>query len=186
MAQRARLAQGPSSTTRSRRARPSTTTNWSNAGRTRAEARVPSAWTRRPGCAPRTSGTFRGVSMTLELRNIVKRVGLRHPHSRYVFDAAGEGGFNILLGTTLSGKTTLMQLMAGTGAADVRRGVVQRRKCHRRRGAQAQWWPWCISSSSTIPHLSVFENIASPLRVAGVRGGDVEETGQHRSPISLS
>ncbi len=50
--------------------------------------------------------------MTLALRNVVKRVGAE----THIYDTSVElerDGFNILLGTTLSGKTTLMQLMAG-------------------------------------------------------------------------
>ena len=50
--------------------------------------------------------------MTLELKNISKRVGA-DTHI-YPTDLRLErGSFNILLGTTLAGKTTLMQLMAG-------------------------------------------------------------------------
>ena len=50
--------------------------------------------------------------MTLEFKNVVKRVGADvHIHETNLrFEAEG---FNILLGTTLAGKTTLMQLMAG-------------------------------------------------------------------------
>ena len=49
--------------------------------------------------------------MTLELRQVTKRVGAEtHIHeTSLVFE---EGSFNILLGPTLAGKTSLMQLMA--------------------------------------------------------------------------
>ena len=50
--------------------------------------------------------------MTLEFRDVALRVGDEihiHPTSF----ALADGGFNMLLGTTLSGKTTLMHLMAG-------------------------------------------------------------------------
>ncbi len=50
--------------------------------------------------------------MTLELKNVVKRVGAEvHIHDTSV--AFESDGFNILLGTTLAGKTSLMQMMAG-------------------------------------------------------------------------
>ena len=50
--------------------------------------------------------------MALELRDVVKRVGAEtHIHESSL--TLEEAGFNILLGTTLAGKTTLMQLMAG-------------------------------------------------------------------------
>ena len=50
--------------------------------------------------------------MSVELRNVVKRVGAE----THIYDASltlEPGKFNVLLGTTLSGKTTLMRLMAG-------------------------------------------------------------------------
>ena len=64
--------------------------------------------------------------MTLELRNVVKRVGAE----THIYDTSltlKEGSFNILLGTTLAGKTSLMQLMAGLEKAYLRRDLVQRR-----------------------------------------------------------
>ncbi|MDO8351964.1 MAG: ATP-binding cassette domain-containing protein, partial [Aestuariivirga sp.] len=74
--------------------------------------------------------------MTLELKNVSKRVGAdMHIHdTSLVFQ---DNSFNILLGATRAGKTTLMQLMAGiqkptTGAIwhrgkDVTHVPVQRR-----------------------------------------------------------
>ena len=50
--------------------------------------------------------------MSLELENVVKRVGADiHIHKTNL--DFGAGTFNVLLGTTRAGKTTLMQLMAG-------------------------------------------------------------------------
>ena len=102
--------------------------------------------------------------MTLELRNVTKRVGVEtHIHeTNLVLDA---GTFNILLGPTLAGKTSLMQLMAGldrptsgeiwfngqnvTGVAVQRRNVAM-----------------VYQQFINYPNFSVYENIASPLRVA--------------------
>jgi glycerol transport system ATP-binding protein len=103
--------------------------------------------------------------MTLELRHVGKSVGGEvhiHPTSLTL----QEGTFNVLLGTTLAGKTTLMQLMAGldkpssgeiwfkgqnvTGVAVQKRNVSM-----------------VYQQFINYPHLSVYENIASPLRVAG-------------------
>jgi len=50
--------------------------------------------------------------MTIELKNVTFRVGVE-THIYETSLALKPGGFNILLGTTLSGKTTLMRLMAG-------------------------------------------------------------------------
>ena len=50
--------------------------------------------------------------MTLALKNVVRRVGGQtHIHETSI--ELEPGGFNTFLGTTLAGKTTLMQLMAG-------------------------------------------------------------------------
>ena len=73
----------------------------------------------------------------LELKNVVRRVGAQtHIHETSL--ELRPGGFNILLGTTLAGKTTLMQLMAGLVAPSSGRGLVRRPRRHRRAGAEAQ------------------------------------------------
>lgn len=118
--------------------------------------------------------------MALELKGIVKRVGAE-THIYETSLALTESGFNILLGTTLAGKTTLMQLMAGlerptsgevwfrgrnvTGVAVQKRNVSM-----------------VYQQFINYPNLSVFENIASPLRVArrpeaevGKRVGEIAE-----------
>lgn len=111
--------------------------------------------------------------MALELRSVVKRVGAEtHIHDTSL--TLREGSFNILLGTTLAGKTSLIKLMAGlekptsgevwfngrnvTGVAVRKRNVAM-----------------VHQQFINYPHLSVFENIASPLRVAGVRGTELTE-----------
>ena len=110
--------------------------------------------------------------MTLELKGVVKRVGAEtHIHGTDL--ALADNGFNILLGTTLAGKTTLMQLMAGLerpSAGEVwfdGRNVtglpVQKRNV-------AMVYQQFIN----YPNFSVFENIASPLRVAGLEATEID------------
>ena len=110
--------------------------------------------------------------MALELRDIAKRVGSEtHIHPTTL--TLAESGFNVLLGTTLAGKTTLMQLMAGidrpTGGevwfngADVTGVSVQRRNVS-----------MVYQQFINYPNLSVYENIASPLRVAGLPGDEIK------------
>ncbi len=111
--------------------------------------------------------------MTLELKNIVKRVGAdTHIHETNL-KLVGEG-FNILLGTTLSGKTTLMQLMAGIdkptsgeiwfGGANVTGGKVQDRNVS-----------MVYQQFINYPNMTVYENIASPLRVARLPAGEIDK-----------
>ncbi len=88
--------------------------------------------------------------------------------------ALERGGMNILLGPTLSGKTTLMRLMAGldkpssgrifAGDKDVTGVPVQRRSV-------AMVYQQFIN----YPSLTVYENIASPLRVARFPAVEVDK-----------
>lgn len=102
----------------------------------------------------------------LELKNVGKRVG-DQTHI-YPTDLLLEPGrFNVLLGTTLSGKTTLLQLMAGlekptTGeiwfdGENVTGKAVQRRNVS-----------MVYQQFINYPNMSVFDNIASPLKVTGI------------------
>ena len=103
----------------------------------------------------------------LELRNVSKVVGGAE-HIRDVSLTLRHGTLNVLLGPTLSGKTSLMRLMAGldvptSGSVffdgeDVTGVPVQRRKI-------AMVYQQFIN----YPAMTVYENIASPLRVAGAR-----------------
>lgn len=108
---------------------------------------------------------FRKVTAVLELIGVTKTSGgqtLIHPTSL----ALEKGSLNVLLGPTLSGKTTLMRLMAGLEqptSGEVRfdgqnvAGVpVQKRNV-------AMVYQQFIN----YPSMTVYDNIASPLKVAG-------------------
>ncbi|GGA87147.1 ABC transporter ATP-binding protein [Brucella endophytica] len=108
----------------------------------------------------------------LELRNISKKVGgAYHIHPTNL--VLPRGSLNILLGPTLSGKTSLMRLMAGLdrpseGAIlfdgrDVTSTPVQKRNV-------AMVYQQFIN----YPTLSVYENIASPMRVAGRPADEID------------
>ncbi|WP_417667441.1 ATP-binding cassette domain-containing protein, partial [Roseibium sp.] len=111
--------------------------------------------------------------MALELIDVSKRVGVEQ-HIYPTNLTLEPGGINILLGTTLSGKTTLMQLMAGldqltTGSLrfngkDVTRTPVQKRNVS-----------MVYQQFINYPNFSVFENIASPLRVARVAETEIKK-----------
>ncbi len=111
--------------------------------------------------------------MTLELRQVGLQVGADvHIHPTTL--ALEPGRFNTLLGETLAGKTTLLRLMAGLvrpttgelwfGGRDVTGVPVQRRHVS-----------MVYQQFINYPNLSVFENIASPLKVTRAPAGEVRE-----------
>lgn len=110
--------------------------------------------------------------MSLELQNIVKRVGA----DTHIYETSLKlepRSFNILLGTTLAGKTTLMQLMAGIQkptsgkiffkGQDVTGSAVQKRNVS-----------MVYQQFINYPNFNVYDNIASPLRVAGMNAQEIE------------
>ena len=110
--------------------------------------------------------------MALEFKNVVKRVGAdTHIHETSL--QLRSGAFNILLGATLSGKTTLMQVMAGLerptsgevwfDGKNVTKTPVQKRNVS-----------MVHQQFINYPNFSVFENIASPLRVARTAKAEVD------------
>jgi glycerol transport system ATP-binding protein len=119
--------------------------------------------------------------MSLELKNVTKRVGA----DVYIHETSlrlEEGSFNILLGTTLAGKTTLMQLMAGLDrptsgdmwfADKYVTGIpVQKRNVS-----------MVYQQFINYPNFNVYENIASPLRVAGMSQKEIDERVQQAADL---
>ena len=111
--------------------------------------------------------------MSLELRNVEKKVGLNtHIYSTNLrFE---KNTINILLGSTLAGKTTLMQIMAGlhkptngeiwfdeknvTGVAVQKRNVSM-----------------VYQQFINYPNFTVFDNIASPLKITGINSNEIKK-----------
>lgn len=111
--------------------------------------------------------------MTLELKGVEKRVGA-DTHIYPTSVALADGAFNILLGTTLSGKTTLMQLMAGlerptAGEIWLNGRNVTTVSARKRNVSMVH------QQFINYPHFTVYENIASPLKVAGLPKREIEE-----------
>ncbi|WP_417603590.1 ABC transporter ATP-binding protein [Primorskyibacter flagellatus] len=110
--------------------------------------------------------------MTLELRNVSKVVeGQTHIHPTDL--TLEKGTMNVLLGPTLSGKTSLMRLMAGLDAPatgqifwqgeDVTGMRVQDRKV-------AMVYQQFIN----YPSMTVYDNIASPMRLLGIDKAEID------------
>jgi len=111
--------------------------------------------------------------MAIELKNVTFRVGAE----KHIYEtslALQPGEFNILLGETLSGKTTLMRLMAGlekptsgevwANGSNVTGLAVQKRSV-------AMVYQFFIN----YPSFTVYDNIASPLKVAGMSKQEIDE-----------
>ncbi len=111
--------------------------------------------------------------MAIELRQVSLRVGAE-THI-YPTDLSLEPGqFNILLGTTLSGKTTLMRLMAGlekptTGELWINGDNVTGIAVQKRSVAMV------YQAFINYPSFSVYDNIASPLKVAGLPQAEIDD-----------
>jgi glycerol transport system ATP-binding protein len=110
--------------------------------------------------------------MSLELREVTLRDGADvHIHPTTL--ALAPQGFNTLLGETLAGKTTLLRLMAGLvkpsagsvwfGGRDVTGVPVQQRRVS-----------MVYQQFINYPNFSVFDNIASPLRVVGSAASEIK------------
>jgi len=111
--------------------------------------------------------------MQLELRNVSKKVAAEF-HISDVSLTFEPGTLNILLGPTLSGKTTLMRLMAGldqptSGSVHFNGQNVTGVAVQKRNVAMV------YQQFINYPNLTVFENIASPLRIAKVPKSAIKE-----------
>jgi glycerol transport system ATP-binding protein len=110
--------------------------------------------------------------MSIELRAVTLGVGTEvHIHATDL--SLRPGGFNILLGTTLSGKTSLLRLMAGLERPSSGR-VVFRDRDVTDVSVQRRNVSMVYQQFINYPNLSVFENIASPLRIGRTSRQEVE------------
>ena len=110
--------------------------------------------------------------MTLSLEHVTKVVG-RQTHMADINLSLEPGSVNVLLGLTLAGKTTLMRLMAGLDKPTDGRVLSDGRDVAgiplRKRNVAMVYQQFI-----NYPSLTVFENIASPLRIAGVSKGEID------------
>lgn len=101
----------------------------------------------------------------LELDGVSKQVGASQ-HIRDVSLTLERGSLNVLLGPTMSGKTTLMRLMAGLDRPTSGRVCVDGKDVTGK-SVKHRDIAMVYQQFINYPALSVYENIASPLRIAG-------------------
>ena len=110
--------------------------------------------------------------MTLELQNVT-RVGngqiVIHPTNL----ALENGTMNVLLGPTLSGKTSLMRLMAGLDVPQTGRILWQGKDVTGLR-VQDRKVAMVYQQFINYPAMSVYDNIASPMRLMGKSRAEVD------------
>ena len=110
--------------------------------------------------------------MTLELDRVTKTVG-GEQHLYEVSMSLNKGSLNVLLGPTLAGKTSLMRLMAGLEKPSSGRILVNGEDVTsvpvRKRNVAMVYQEFV-----NYPTLTVYENIASPLRVAGASRAEID------------
>ena len=111
--------------------------------------------------------------MSLELKNVEKKIGL-DTHIYPTNLKLKKNTINILLGPTLSGKTTLMQIMAGldkptTGEIWFDEKNVTGMKVQKRNVSMV------YQQFINYPNFTVYENIASPLKITGINSDKIKQ-----------
>lgn len=109
--------------------------------------------------------------MALELNGVSKRVGAV-THIKNVTLTLQPGHFNVLLGETGSGKTSLIKMMAGLDRVAGGRIVLDGQDVTHL-GPQQRKISLVHQFFVNYPHMTVFDNIASPLRVAGMAKSEI-------------
>ena len=108
----------------------------------------------------------------LELDKVSKHVGASL-HINDVSLKLEKGSLNVLLGPTLSGKTSLMRLMAGLDRPTSGRVLVDGKSVTglsvRKRNVAMVYQQFI-----NYPAMTVYDNIASPLRLQGVSKSDID------------
>ncbi|AXX96698.1 ABC transporter ATP-binding protein [Profundibacter amoris] len=110
--------------------------------------------------------------MTLELQNITKRVGAI-THIKETSLRLEPGHFNVLLGETGAGKTSLIKLMAGLDRVSSGK-ILMNGEDVTRQSPQKRNIALVHQFFMNYPHWTVYDNIASPLRVAGMAKSEIQ------------
>ena len=111
--------------------------------------------------------------MSLELKNVEKKVSIE-THIYPTNIKLEKNTINVLLGSTLAGKTTLMQIMAGldkptSGEIWFNGENVTGKQVQKRNVSMV------YQQFINYPSFTVYENIASPLKITGVNSDEIKE-----------
>src|SRR6204780_5729331 len=119
--------------------------------------------------------------MTVTLEGVTRAVdGI--PTIRNVSLTLERGTLSVLLGPTLSGKTSIMRLLAGLGKPTTGRVLVDGKDVT---GADVRQRSVAMVYQQFInyPSFTVYENIASPLRVQGKPKSEIEKRVQEATKL---
>ncbi|MEN0041697.1 MAG: ABC transporter ATP-binding protein [Pseudomonadota bacterium] len=109
----------------------------------------------------------------LELNGVGKKVGNQF-HIADVNMRLEKGSLNVLLGPTLSGKTSLMRLMAGLDRP-THGDILMDGQSVAKTPVQKRNVAMVYQQFINYPSFTVYENIASPLRVAGTDSATIDK-----------
>jgi glycerol transport system ATP-binding protein len=110
--------------------------------------------------------------VSVELRGVTRLAGAE-VHLRDVSLAFEPGSFNVLLGRTLAGKTTLLRLLAGLDAPSSGR-VFERGKDVTGAPVRGRDVAMVFQQFINYPSFTVYDNIASPLRRQGLDRAEID------------
>ena len=110
--------------------------------------------------------------MTLELKS-VSRMVKGQAHIQPTDLALEKGTMNVLLGPTLSGKTSLMRLMAGLDAPTTGQIYWQGQDVTGQR-VQDRKVAMVYQQFINYPGMSVYDNVASPMRLMGKSAAEID------------
>ncbi len=116
-----------------------------------------------PSSNSRGNASFQGDNLILELEQVTKLVGAE-THLYPISCRLQPGGINVLLGPTQAGKTSLMRLIAGLDRPSSGRVLVDGKDVTGV-GVRERNLAMVYQQFINYPGLSVFENIAAPLRI---------------------
>ena len=110
--------------------------------------------------------------MGLSLRNVDKIVG-KEIYLKDINLEFGSGVHNLVLGRTLSGKTTLLRIMAGIDRPS-RGSILIDGKDVTGVSVRKRSVAMVYQQFINYPSLTVYKNIASPLRIAGIKKAEID------------